>query len=111
MPVQNLKIVYRDPRKLAGYENNARLHSAEQVAAIRASQDKFGFTNPVLLRDDDVTIGAGHGRVEAALLEPALRRVPTITLHGLSETEWRAYVIADNKLAEDATWDAGKLLA
>ena len=109
MPVQNLKIVYRDPRKLVGYENNARVHSPEQVKAIRASQDKFGFTNPILLRDDDATIGAGHGRHEAAMLAPMIKRVPTITLHGLSDAEWRAYVIADNKLAEDATWDFDKL--
>jgi hypothetical protein len=75
------------------------------VAAIRAAIDECGFNNPILLKDDATTVGAGHGRLLAALLDPPLARVPTITLPGLTEAQWRAYVIADNRLAEGATWD------
>lgn len=106
MAVEKLKLIYKDPRKLKGYERNAKTHSKEQVIAIRASLDRFGPINPILLKDDGKTIGAGHGRQLAALLEPALATFPTITMHGLTEAEWRAYVITDNKLAEVGTgWD------
>lgn len=102
-------IVWRDPHALKPDPKNPRTHSTEQVRQVRRSIDKFGFTNPVLLRPDG-TIGAGHGRQLAALLEPALDLIPTITLLGLSDDEWTAYVIADNQLAANAGWDA-KLLA
>ena len=62
------------------------------------------------MRDDDATIGAGHGRQLAALAE-GLERVPTITLHGLTEIQWRAYAIADNQLALNAGWDVAILKA
>lgn len=106
----DLVIVYRDPTDLAPYEKNARTHPASQIAKLRASIREFGFANPVLLRDDDKTIGAGHGRVEAAIAE-GLERVPTVTLHGLSDAQWRAYVIADNRLALDGGWDLAMLKA
>lgn len=103
--VSDLEIEYRNPADLVAYERNARKHSPEQVRQIRRSMDEYGVYNPILLKDDGVTIGAGHGRREAALLKPALERVPTITLYGLTEEQWRAMIIADNKIALGSTWD------
>lgn len=106
MTTEKLKIVYRDPAKLKGYERNTRTHSPEQVRAIRRSIDEFGPTNPILLKDDAETIGAGHARQMACLLDPPLKSFPTIVLNGLTEDQWRAYVIADNRLAENGSgWD------
>jgi len=102
-------VVYRNPQELVPYERNSRQHSPEQIAKIRASIREFGFTNPILLKDDEQTIGAGHARCQASLLEK-LKRVPTITLRGLSEEQWRAYVIADNQLAiTGSSWDEAML--
>lgn len=89
--------------KLTPYARNSRTHSAEQVKQIAASIREFGFTNPVLI-DDDETIIAGHGRVLAAQ-HLQLTDVPCIRLGYLTETQRRAYVIADNKLALNAGWD------
>lgn len=90
-------------KALRPYSGNARTHSRRQVRQIADSIRRFGFTNPVLV-DDDNTILAGHGRVAAAkLLE--MDRVPTVRLSHLSAAERRAYVIADNKLALNAGWD------
>lgn len=106
---QDLRVVYRNPKELVPYERNSRQHSPEQIAKIRASIREFGFTNPILLKDDEQTIGAGHARCQASLLEK-LKRVPTITLRGLSEEQWRAYVIADNQLAiTGSSWDEAML--
>jgi hypothetical protein len=88
---------------LTPYKNNARTHSKKQIRQIAGSIRRFGFTNPVLI-DDAGEIIAGHGRVEAAKLI-GLAAVPTIRLSHLSETEKRAYVLADNRLAEKAGWD------
>lgn len=103
------EIVYRDPASLEPYGRNTRTHSESQIRQIRASIDEFGFTNPILLRPDGKSIGAGHGRQLASLLEPALKAVPTIIVHGLSDAQWRALIIADNKLALNAGWDANLL--
>lgn len=102
---EDLEIVYRDPAELVPYGKNSRTHSPEQVRQIRRSIDEFSFTNPILLRDDDKSIGAGHGRQLASLLKPALKRVPTVTIRGLSDAQWRALIVADNKLALNAGWD------
>ena len=104
-----LEVVYRDPKMLIPYEKNARTHSPEQIEQLRASIREFGFTNPILLRDDGLSIGAGHGRVAAAILE-SLDVVPTIIISGLTETQWRAYILADNKLAMNAGWNEELLL-
>ncbi len=88
---------------LKPYARNARTHSRKQIKQIAASIERFGFTNPVLVSDDGEII-AGHGRVEAAKLL-GWKQVPTIALSHLSETERRAYVLADNKLALNAGWD------
>jgi DNA modification methylase len=82
---------------------NARTHSRKQVRQIAGSITRFGFCNPVLI-DDANQIIAGHGRVEAAKLL-GLEGVPTLRIAHLSEAEKRAYVLADNRLAELAGWD------
>ena len=88
---------------LIPYANNARTHSDAQVAQIAASIREFGFTNPVLTSDDN-TIIAGHGRVMAAR-KLGLTNIPVIRLSHLSETQRKAYILADNKLALNAGWD------
>ncbi|MDX8354523.1 DNA methyltransferase [Cognatiyoonia sp. IB215182] len=95
---------YVHPASLTPYGNNARTHSEAQIKQIEESIKRFGFTNPVLVSDDGEII-AGHGRVRAASAL-GLSEVPTLALSHLTEAERRAYVIADNKLAENAGWDA-----
>jgi site-specific DNA-methyltransferase (adenine-specific) len=89
--------------KLIPYAKNSRTHSADQVAQIAASIKEFGFNNPVLI-DEDHGIIAGHGRVMAAQ-KLGLQAVPCIRLAHLSDTQRKAYVIADNRLALNAGWD------
>lgn len=89
--------------KILPYARNSRTHSDEQVAQIAASIKEFGFLNPVLI-DDDLQIIAGHGRVLAAR-KLELKKVPCIKLSHLTDTQKRAYIIADNKLALNAGWD------
>lgn len=89
--------------ELSPSPRNARTHSRKQIRQIADSIERFGFTNPVLVDDDNLII-AGHGRVEAARLL-GLTSVPTITLSHMSPAEQRAYMLADNKLALNAGWD------
>lgn len=98
-----LMIRYVETKTLVAYARNSRTHSNEQIAQIVASMKEFGFTNPILL-DDSGTIIAGHARVVAAM-ELKLDKVPTITLHGLTDEQRRAYVIADNAIALNAGWN------
>ena len=101
-------VVYLKVASLKPYARNARVHSKKQIRQIADSIKRFGFTNPVLVSDENEII-AGHGRVAAArLLE--METVPTIALSHLTESERRAYVLADNKLALNAGWD-GDILA
>ncbi|MBW4976446.1 ParB N-terminal domain-containing protein [Roseovarius mucosus] len=88
---------------LIPYANNARTHSEAQVALIAGSIREFGFNNPVLV-DGANGIIAGHGRVLAAR-KLGLDRVPVIELAHLTEVQKRAYILADNRLAEQAGWD------
>ena len=88
---------------LRPYAGNARTHSKRQIRQLMESITRFGFTNPVLIADDD-TIVAGHGRVVAAE-RLGMTHLPTVRLSHLTEAERRAYVIADNKLALNAGWD------
>jgi DNA modification methylase len=88
---------------LIPYARNSRTHSAEQTAQIAGSIREFGFTNPVLI-DGSNGIIAGHGRVMAAQ-KLGLESVPCIRLDHLTETQKRAYIIADNKLALNSGWD------
>ena len=101
------QIEYVQIDSLIPYARNSRTHSDAQVAQIAASIKEFGFTNPVLI-DKDGGIIAGHGRVMAAR-KLKLADVPCIRLGHLSDTQKRAYVIADNKLALNAGWDAEAL--
>ena len=96
-------IELRPPGSLRPYARNARTHSKRQLQQIAESIKRFGFTNPVLISDDDEIV-AGHGRVAAAKLL-GMDAVPTLRLSHLNETERRAYVLADNKLALNAGWD------
>ena len=102
-----LAITYRPIGDLIPYARNARTHSEAQVALIAGSIREFGFTNPVLV-DGSNGIIAGHGRVMAAG-NLGLAAVPVIELAHLSERQKRAYVLADNKLAERAGWDVEML--
>src|SRR4051812_7711595 len=88
---------------LKPYARNSRTHSRRQVKQIAKSIERFGFNNPILI-DDDKQIIAGHGRAEAAKLI-GMMMVPTVRLSHLSEADKRAYILADNKLAENAGWD------
>ena len=99
----DLKVRYQNVEALKPFAGNARTHSDKQIAQIAASIKNFGFNNPVLV-DGDNRIVAGHGRVEAAK-RLGLENVPTIRLDHLSDAERRAYVIADNRLAELAGRD------
>jgi DNA modification methylase len=98
-----VQIEYLPVRELRPHPNNARTHSTKQIRQIAKSIEQFGFCNPVLI-DDSKQIIAGHGRVQAAKLL-GIDAVPTCRLSHLSEADKRAYVLADNKLAEKAGWD------
>jgi len=94
--------------RLRPYERNPRTHGEDQVAQLAASMVEFGFTNPILV-DETNGILAGHGRLMAAR-QLGLNEVPVVRLEHLSEAQKRAYIIADNQLANRAGWDA-ELLA
>ena len=98
-----LSIIYRKVSELKSYPRNARTHSRKQVKQIGTAITEFGFTNPVLIDENDQII-AGHGRVQAAKLL-GLAEVPTVQIAHLSATQKRAYILADNRLAEKAGWD------
>ncbi len=99
-----LHIELKPTETLIPYGSNGRTHSKKQIRQLAASISTFGFTNPILI-DETNRIIAGHGRVEAAKLL-GMRLVPTIRLADLSEAQKRAYIIADNRLAELAGWDS-----
>ncbi len=105
--MNSLTIVYQPVDALIPRITNPRTHSPKQLKQLERSLQRFGFTNPVLV-DDGNNIIAGHGRVLAAK-QLGMHKVPTITLSNMSEAEIRAYVIADNKLAENAGWDEALL--
>ncbi len=99
-----LQIDYRPIESLTAYARNARTHSDEQVAQIAASIREFGFNNPVLV-DGQRGVIAGHARILAAR-KLAMTDVPVIELAHLTDTQRRAFILAENKLAERAGWDA-----
>lgn len=102
-----LAVEYWPIDRLIPYARNARTHSAAQVAQIAASIRAFGFTNPILAGDAGDVV-AGHGRLAAAR-QLGLAEVPVIVLRGLSETQRRQLVLADNRIALNAGWDAEML--
>lgn len=98
-----MKITQKKVTELIPYVNNSRTHSDTQVAQIAASIKEFGWTNPILV-DGTNGIIAGHGRLLAAR-KLGYEEVPTIELADLTESQKKAYIIADNKLALNAGWD------
>ncbi|WP_051949293.1 ParB/Srx family N-terminal domain-containing protein [Methylosinus sp. PW1] len=98
-----LQVVYRPIDELIPYSRNSRTHSPAQLRKLAEAIKRYGFTNPVLL-DGKNGILAGHGRTAAAK-EAGLNKVPTIDLGHLSNEEQRAYIIADNKLSDESSWN------
>src|SRR5438876_3130053 len=105
--ISALTIRYKDPARLKARAGNPRTHTPKQIKQIAASIKEFGFISPILI-DRDGGIIAGHGRVEAAKLI-GMSDVPTVRVDHLTPTQVRAYVIADNRLAENAGWDRALL--
>jgi ParB-like chromosome segregation protein Spo0J len=98
-----MKIEMISTADLIPYVNNARVHSDEQVTQIASSIKEFGFTVPVLI-DKDKGIIAGHGRIAAAK-KLNIDEVPCIRIEHLTETQKKAYILADNRIALNSTWD------
>ena len=101
--MNDLQVVKWPVGRLTPYARNARTHSDEQVAQIAASMAEFGWTNPILAGSDGIII-AGHARLQAAL-KLGMTEVPVIVLDHLSDSQRRALVLADNRLALNAGWD------
>lgn len=93
----------RDVDDLIPYARNARTHSPEQVQKLAGSIKEFGFLNPVVISEDGGIL-AGHGRVMAAQ-KLGIKQVPCVVENHLTETQKKAYILADNRLALDAGWD------
>lgn len=89
--------------KLVPYVNNARTHSAEQIVKLRSSLREFGFVNPIII-DREFNVIAGHGRLMAAK-EEGMVEVPCVFVDHLTESQKKAYILADNRMAMDAGWD------
>jgi ParB family chromosome partitioning protein len=103
MKAKNRRVEIRSIDSLKVYEKNARTHSEAQIGQIMASMSEFGWTNPVLI-SPKMGVIAGHARLEAAR-RLGMTDIPCITLDGLTDSQRRAYAIADNKLALNAGWD------
>jgi DNA modification methylase len=99
--------ILRDPSELKPWPNNPRRHNELQLTKLAASMREYGFTSPVIV-DEKSTILSGHARVDVAC-RLHLTQIPTVVMSGLTKSQKRAYVLADNKLALLSTWDA-KLL-
>jgi len=100
---RDLQVIWRKTTELAPYVRNCRTHTRAQVLQIVASINEFGWTNPILLAENDGLI-AGHGRLLAAI-ERQDPEVPTIVLTGLTDAQRRAYCIVDNQLSLNADWN------
>lgn len=106
-PFDRFKVELKRLDELTPDPRNARTHSEKQIALIAKSIEEFGFINPIIV-DEAGSIMAGHARHEAAVFL-GLPDVPTIQLSHMSKAQKRAYIIADNRLAEKAGWDFGIL--
>lgn len=102
-----MKIEQVAVESLIPYARNSRTHSDEQVAQIAASIREFGWTNPILV-DGENGIIAGHGRLLAAR-KLKMSQVPVIQLDGMTDTQKKAYIIADNKLSDNSDFDSEML--
>lgn len=102
-PASAAEITQRAPNELAPWEGNAKKHDEKQIAALMTSIEKFGFRAPIITNEDGVVL-AGHGRLEAAK-RLGLEKVPTMVADGLTKTQQRAYVLADNKISQMTGWD------
>jgi DNA modification methylase len=103
MRIRDLKVTMESVAELKPNRRNPRSHSKSQLRQIAASIKAFGWTNPILI-DADKKVIAGHGRLKAAMML-GLTQVPAIFINDMTEAQKRAYIIADNKLAENAGWD------
>src|SRR5271163_1262562 len=107
LPRAPLSVAYLELDRLKPDPSNARRHSKKQIRQIASSIEAFGFNVPILV-DDDGNVIAGHGRLAAAR-RLGFGEIPAIRLESLSEPQKRAFMIADNRLAEVAVWDDGLL--
>lgn len=98
LPIQDLSV----------YAKNARVHPEAQIQSLASAIERFGFTQPIIV-NDKLTILAGHARFEAAR-RIGLEQIPCRVVSGLSAAEQKAYVIADNKISEESSWDYDMLL-
>jgi ParB-like chromosome segregation protein Spo0J len=103
----NMQIEWVGIGSIKPYAKNARTHSADQVDQIAESIRRFGWTNPILVGDDGIVV-AGHGRLMAAK-KMGEKKVPIIKLSHLDADQRRAYVLADNRIAEASGWDKALL--
>lgn len=104
-----LEVVYIAPTELVPYADNPRVHPERQIKKLMASIETYGIVLPILVGKDKGII-AGHAVVEAAIrLEKT--EVPCVCAAYLTEAQIREYILADNRLAEDSTWDTAKLKA
>ena len=102
-----MELIKKKVSELIPYINNSRTHSEEQITQLVSSIKEFGFTNPILLAPDNSII-AGHGRLQA-VKRLGHEEVPCIVVEGLTKTQIKALIIADNQLALNAGWDLEKL--
>ena len=101
--MQKLKYELRPVSEIEPYANNARKHLPEQISKIVASMAEFGFITPIVLDRSDQIV-AGHARFQAAI-KSGFKEVPCLSADHLTEAQVKAYRLADNKIAEQATWD------
>ncbi|MFQ0999777.1 ParB N-terminal domain-containing protein [Gilliamella sp. BG6] len=101
--MNSLKITYKKVSDLKKHIKNSRTHSDDQIQQIINSIIEFGWTNPILIDENDIII-AGHGRLDAAE-KLNLDNIPCVVLSGLTDVQKKAYLIADNQLALNAGWD------
>jgi DNA modification methylase len=104
-----LVITYRNPKALTANAKNARKHPKKQIVKLAAGMRQFGFLSPVLVNREGVLV-AGHGRVQAAIMAE-IAEIPTICLEHLSPEEQRAFMLADNRLSSESSWDRDLLKA
>ena len=100
----NLEIKYVEIEKLKKYDKNAKIHTSKQISKLVSSMKKFGVVTPILV-DRNFTIIAGHGRLEA-LKKLNYNKIPVIMLENLSDSQVRAYRLADNRIAEEAKYNS-----